>query len=127
VNGNKFLLDTNILLYLSGRKIDIDSLPEGRFLISFITELEILSYPSISAAEEKSLKEILLEMPIIDIDKDIKEQTIAFRKKYNLKLPDAIIAATAFVFGAVLITNDKAFGLVREIQVKSINLKDSVR
>ena len=37
----------------------------------------------------------------------IKEKTIALRKKYNLKTPDAIIAATAMCSGYVLVTDDK--------------------
>lgn len=120
MNGDKFLIDTNILLYLLGNSIDTANLPEGEFYISFITELEILSYPSILPDEEKKLKKLLSETPIIDIDKEIKEQTIKFRRKYNLKLPDSIIAATAFVLKAGLITNDKRFLSIKEIRVKSI-------
>ena len=31
MSGNRFLLDTNILLYLIGKKIPVDALPEGEF------------------------------------------------------------------------------------------------
>ncbi len=48
MNGDKYLLDTNILLYLMGKKITAKNLPEGDFYISFITELETLSYLSLS-------------------------------------------------------------------------------
>lgn len=123
MNGDRFLIDTNILLYLTGKKIDAADLPEGEFYISFITELEVLSYPSILPQEEKHLKQLLSEMPIIDIDKEIKERTIEFRREYNFKLPDAIIVATAFILGATLITNDKGFSSVKEIQTKSIALQ----
>lgn len=40
----------------------------------------------------------------------------------NLKLPDAIIAATVFTSGTILITNDKVFSQVKEIKIKSINI-----
>ena len=122
MNGDKFLIDTNILLYLTGKKIDIRDLPKGKFYISFVTELEILSYPSLLPEEEKKLKRLLSEIPIIDANKEIKERTIEFRRKYNLKLPDAIIAATAFILGATLITNDRGFSIIKEIQIKSIDL-----
>jgi len=122
VNGNKFLIDTNILLYLTGKKIDVRDLPKGEFCISFVTELEILSYPSLLPEEEKKLKKLLSEIPIIDINKEIKERTIEFRRKYNLKLPDAIIAATAFILGTTLITNDKGFSIIKEIQIRSVDL-----
>lgn len=120
MSGNNFLLDTNILLYLIGGKISVDALPEGEFLVSFITELEVLSYPSITPQEENQLKRFLRDIPIIDITAEIKEQTIALRKKHNLRLPDAIIAATAVRIGATLITNDKGFASVQELQVKSL-------
>ncbi len=122
MNGNKFLLDTNILLYLIGRKIKMENLPEGEFYISFVTELEVLSYPSISPVEEKNLKKLLSEIPIIDINKEIKEKTIEFRKRYNLKLPDAIIGATTLTLGATLITNDKSFLSISDIQIKSMSI-----
>lgn len=122
MNGNRFLIDTNILLYLTGGKIDSSALPEGEFYISFITELEVLSYSSITTAEENQLKQFLREIPVIDITKDIKNQTIAFRKKYHLKLPDAIISATAFQIGATLITNDKSLLSLKEVKVQTINV-----
>jgi len=122
VSGNRFLLDTNILLYLIGKKIPVDALPEGEFFVSFITELEVLSYSSITPQEEHQLKRFLHDIPVIDITAEIKGRTIELRKKYNLRLPDAIIAATAFQLGATLVTNDKGFSLVQEIQSSSIPL-----
>jgi hypothetical protein len=120
VSGNRFLLDTNILLYLIGKKIPVDALPEGEFSVSFVTELEVLSYPSITPQEEQQLKRFLHDIPVIDITAEIKERTIDLRKKYNLRLPDAIIAATALQLDATLVTNDKGFSLVHEIQLRSI-------
>ncbi len=76
MNGNRFLLDTNILLYVTGKRIDITTLPEGEYFTSFITELEILSYPSLTTQEEKKLKHLLREIPIVDITSEIKEQAI---------------------------------------------------
>ena len=122
MNGDRFLLDTNILLYISGGKVSIDNLPEGQFYISFVTELEVLSYPSITPDEEKYFRGLFSEFSIIDITKEIKQHTIEFRKKYNFKLPDAIIAATVFTSGTILITNDKVFSQVKEIKIKSINI-----
>ena len=120
MSGNRFLLDTNILLYLIGKKISIDALPEGEFFVSFVTELEVLSYPSITPQEENQLKRFLHDIPVIDITDEIKERTIALRKKYNLRLPDAIIAATALQVDATLVTNDKGFAVVHEVKLKSI-------
>ena len=125
MNGNKFLLDTNIILYLIANMIDINDLPEGEFLISFITELGLLSYSAISKSDEEKIKKFLKEIPIINIDQNIKNKTIEFRKKYKLKLPDAIIAATTFESNGILITNDETIKIVKEIYVKSVSLKNN--
>ena len=125
MNGNKILLDTNIILYLIANRIDINDLPEGEFLISFVTELELLSYSAISKTDEDKIKKILKEIPIINIDQNIKNKAIEFRKKYRLKLPDAIIAATTFELNAILITNDETIRIVKEVDVKSVDLKNN--
>ena len=123
MNGNRFLLDTNILLYITGKRLDISALPAGEFYSSFVTELEILSYPSLTAQEEKQLRLLLADIPVIDVTAEIKDRTIHLRKKYRLKLPDAIIASTALSLGAALITNDKAFEAITEIRTMAIELK----
>ena len=123
MNGNRFLLDTNILLYLTGNRIDITALPEGEYFLSFVTELEILSYPSLTAQEESQLRKLLAGIPVIDVTDEIKDHSVALRKKYRLKLPDAIIAATALSLEAILITNDRAFEAIKEIGTRSVKLK----
>ena len=55
---------------------------------------------------------------VIELEPSIKLKTAEIRQQYKIKLPDAIIAATALVYGLVLITrNTKDFGLVPELQV----------
>jgi predicted nucleic acid-binding protein len=123
VNGNKFLLDTNILLYIAGKRIDTTALPQGEFFISFVTELEILSYPSLMPQEEIRLRKLLAGMPVVDATREIKDSAIALRKQYRLKLPDALIAATAQTLKATLITNDKGFNAIKEITTLAIKAR----
>lgn len=50
---------------------------------------------------------------VLDLNRAIVDQTIAVRKRYRLKLPDAFIAATAIVNNLTLIAdNDRDFGKV---------------
>lgn len=49
------------------------------------------------------------------MNNNIKEKYVDIRKKYKLKLPDAIIAATAIVSNIPLISADKQFQTVREL------------
>ena len=115
MSGN-FLLDTNVVLYILGSKIKSSELPEGDFYISFITELELLSYPELSLEEELKIKEFLGEMAVIDIDEDIKEACINLRKKYRIKLPDAIILATALTNNLTFLTKDKEIKKIKEVK-----------
>ena len=41
---------------------------------------------------------------ILYIDEIIADKTIELRKKYKIKLPDAIIAATAIVYNLILVS-----------------------
>jgi predicted nucleic acid-binding protein len=45
---------------------------------------------------------------------------IRLRKKYSIKLPDAIIAASAIYSNSVIITNDKHFNKVEELTVRTL-------
>jgi predicted nucleic acid-binding protein len=57
MNGNRFLLDTNIILYiLSGDKIIANYLRNKILYTSIICEIELLSYKSISLNEEKGIQ-----------------------------------------------------------------------
>lgn len=118
MNGNKLFVDTNILLYfLKGDPEVVEMIFEKNIVISFITELELLSFPKISVDSENTIKELLNNCTIVDINPDIKEVTIEFRKKSKLKLPDSIIAASAFCSKLPLLTADAQFKTVEELNL----------
>ena len=107
MSGNRLFVDTNILIYfLKGDQEVIEMLSDKNPVISFITELEVLSFPGDSSDNEEIINGLLKNCSIIDINSEIKKRTITFRKKSNLKLPDAIIAATAQFTGLPLLTGE---------------------
>ena len=110
MSGNSYVLDTNIIsFFLKG---DSNLLPYFNYTnihISFITELELKSIPGLSGKDIEKLESFLNTCVITDINAVIKSTTVIFKKNYKLKLPDAIIAATAFYLGYELITADKVF------------------
>ena len=77
--------------------------------VSIITRLELLKYPSITPDEENTINEFLHLVPIIPINAAIENETIILSRSTKLKLPDAIIGATAIVYDAELVTNDPHF------------------
>jgi hypothetical protein len=118
MNGNNILVDTNIILYLlSGDKTLIPILNNKNLFVSFITQLELLSYSELNNKQIAAIKKFLLECTIIDINPDIKNFTINLRKKFSLKLPDAIIAATAMYLNLPLISADSQFSKVTDVDL----------
>jgi predicted nucleic acid-binding protein len=117
------ILDSNIIIYLSKGIIDIADLmrsEEVKIWISIISYMEVLSFNFLSSEEEKFVRDLLQEFFIIEINREIVEKTIQIRRKYKIRLPDAIICASASVTNAILITADTQLGKVREANVKVI-------
>lgn len=118
MNGNNLFVDTNILLYyLKGNEDVVELISEKSLSISFITELEILSFPKLTSESESQIRNLLKSCSLIELNTKIKEITIELRKKYKMKLPDAIIAASAYYNNVPLITADKDFQKLEELNI----------
>lgn len=115
MNGtDNVLLDTNVILGFLNGNAKINSFFEKQLMkshlhVSQVTRMELLGYPNISPDEEKFLKSLLSQVKILPIDDTVCDQAIDLRKEKKLKLPDALIAATAISFNLVLITCDADF------------------
>jgi predicted nucleic acid-binding protein len=118
MSGNNILLDTNaIIAILDGHPVATSIINHNALHISFITELESLSYQKLSTQERSTIRSFLDECILLDINMEIKKVTIDFRINYHLKLPDAIIAATAYYYELPLVSADKTFSKINEIEV----------
>ncbi len=121
----KVVLDSNIIIYLSKGIIDVDGLSideEDELYVSLITYMEVLSFNFGSLSEEKFIRKLLNEFGVIEISKEIAEKAITLRKKYRLKLPNAIICASAAVCNAILVTADVELKKVEEVDIRIISL-----
>jgi len=65
-------------------------------VISAITEIELLCWKAASESDLEVLNSFIKDAVVIELEQPIKYKTAEIRKKHNIKLPDAIIAATAF-------------------------------
>ena len=122
MSGANIVLDTNAVLYLLGGKLDPTILPKGEFFISFITELELLSYPNLSKSEEYKIKDFIESVDVIGLNSEIKGETIRLRKNYKIKLPDAIICGTALFLNASILTFDNSFKKIKEVTLVKAEL-----
>jgi predicted nucleic acid-binding protein len=118
MSGNKYLLDTNAVLYiLSGDATLADFLFEKELYLSIISEMELLSYKDLTDKDKQEIIAFLEGFIIINIDENIKLNTIEVKKSSSMKLPDSIIAATAISLRLPLITSDKHFKNVKHLNL----------
>ncbi|GAA0879829.1 hypothetical protein GCM10009119_27980 [Algoriphagus jejuensis] len=66
---------------------------------------------------QQQIKNLLAECTILDLTQDVKELTIEFRRKFKIKLPDSIIAASAYFTKIPLLTSDKEFRKIEELNL----------
>lgn len=118
MSGNRILVDTNIILYLlQGDPTLVDILEGKQVYISFITELELYSFKALKPEDKTKIDAIVEAFSIIDITAGIKAKTIKIRKEYNVKLPDSIIAGTATYFNMPVISADRGFEKINELDL----------
>lgn len=118
----RYLLDTNAIIYLVNDRL-ASPLPEGKYSISVITEIELLSFVGLSDEEERRIRDLLSALERVQLSDAVRDQTIRLRRKNRLKLPDAIIAASALTQQAILLTNDQSFVAIDGLDCKTLQLK----
>ena len=104
------VLDTNIVIdALNGvEEADAEYNRHERVLISRVTWMEVLIGAEGDDAEVRDFLESHFE--IVPLDLAVAEKAIELRRAHRIRLPDAIIWATAQVNNAVLVTrNTKDF------------------
>jgi predicted nucleic acid-binding protein len=106
--GTGYLLDTNVIIDFSVERLPVESsvrlsrIIDSSPYISIINKIELLSFSAVP-------DQIILftqSAQIISLTDEIVATTINIRKKYKLKLPDAIIAASAIVYDLTLVTHN---------------------
>ena len=116
------VLDTNVILYFLAGRLS-EPLPPAEYYISVITEMELLSYPLLKSEEETEIHEFLTDVVVVDLNQEIKQSAVALRRKYRLKLPDAVVVATAQYLKAELFTNDLKILAIPLLSVNALPLR----
>lgn len=118
------VLDTNVLIY-HVKGLLAQSLTGSEYVVSIVTEIEVLSHPKLGSKAEAAFR-TLLAGRVVPIDDEIKERAIQLRRKANLRVPDAIIAATAAVTDLELLTHDSSLLKVSGLRASAPPLKEGV-
>lgn len=90
--------------------------------ISVITQIEFLAFNKLSEQDAKLFEKFISRIDVYDIlsfDSNMIHKIIEIRKTNKVRLPDAIIAATALLNNATLITADKSFKKINGLEIVS--------
>jgi predicted nucleic acid-binding protein len=122
MSGIDFVADTNILLYTLEGHSGIESLLHYSFAVSVISEIELLGKHEITSEETRIITELLSDCSLIELNNPIKNRAIQLRQKQKIKLPDALIAATAIELQIPLVTADKRLERIEGLNCLIIEL-----
>lgn len=118
MNGIKVLADTNIFINLSEGKGDVEPhLVNKDVFISIVTEIELLGWHKISENEKIFFKALIEDCSLVELIPQIKDLTIRIKQQHRIKLPDAIVAATAIFLDIPLLTFDAGFAKITELDL----------
>lgn len=108
-----YLWDTNIAIYYLQQQLPpyagrvLDEIAENtRICFSVITEIELFSWKTATPFDFDLINLFVDISLLFQLEKDIRKKAIELRRRHNLELPDAIVAATAVIHGLTLITNN---------------------
>src|SRR3990170_1755776 len=79
----RYCLDTNTAIYFLAGRLS-EPLPEGEWLISVITELELRSYSFATPGDERSVVEFIGQILVVDLTREM-----AFTGLEDLIIPES--------------------------------------
>lgn len=112
MSGVEYLLDTNVILGMLKSTPEILAMVGSAGLMaqqcafSAVTRMELLGYPGITADEDALIRQRLAQLTYLAISSAVEDKAIELRRSRRVKLPDALIAATALCHGLELLTMD---------------------
>jgi len=122
-----YLIDTNILIdHLRGDAhateflLDIET-GRTKACLSVLTEYELLSVSRLKPNETREIERLLALMPRLAITSRVARTAAEFRRRYRTDIADALIAATARIRNATLLTrNLKDFRPIKGLRLQSL-------
>ena len=112
MSGVECLLDTNFILGMLKNSPEVsvilerESLKANQCAYSAVTRMELLGFPGITPSEDALIRSRLEHLTYLPIQLAVEDRAIQIRCSRRIKLPDALIAATALHHGLRLLTLD---------------------
>lgn len=120
---HRFLLDTNaVVSLLSGNRELAVQLEAAEYVgISVISFLEFLAFDGLTEGDRACFTDFCERIDVVALtheDSGLMKLALDLRSNHRLKLPDAIIGATALSRNATLVTNDSHFSGISLLPVQ---------
>ena len=96
------------------------AISQGSAAISVVTRAEVLAWPAHTLQSLQAATAGLAVFEQLDVDAGVADEAARIRREYNVKLPDALIAATAALRNLAVVTaNFRDFERIAGLQVIS--------
>jgi predicted nucleic acid-binding protein len=117
-NKQIIICDTNILVYFfEGNKEAGKLLNLNRVSISSIGFIEILSNKNLPSSQRDMIYDYLFSLVVVETNPIINKIAVELRLLYGLDTADAIIAPRAKPQNNILVTANKIFYKIKEIEI----------
>ncbi len=110
--GTEYLIDSNVVIEFLGGMLAPSSsnwlqeiIEKNNHCLSVINQIELLGFNA-PASEMQTLHEFVASSLVLPLSDSVVRKTIELRRMHKIKLPDAVIAATALVYNSILITRN---------------------
>ena len=120
--GQRFLIDSNVVIdYLNGTLPSsgmnfMNRVVDDLTLLSVVTKIEVLGFPT----SNQLLVDFVDAAMILNLNSNVVNKTISIKKIHQIKLGDAIIAATAIVNSLTLVTRNVA-DFIKIVNLRVLN------
>jgi hypothetical protein len=121
--SSRVVLDTNaVISLLAGNRALAEQLEATEYVgISIITYLEFLAFEGLSDIDRGCFANFCDRIEVVALsidDEELITEALALRASHGMKLPDAVIGATAISRNALLVTNDSHFAAIPHLAIQ---------
>ena len=106
----RFMLDSNVVIDMLNDDLVFSSFladfPNCEVFINPVVAIEVLAKAGMGKDEEAAARALLDSFVWTEIDKAVCEIAVQIRRAKELRLPDALIAASAIALNATVLSND---------------------
>ncbi len=107
------IIDSNSIIEFVGKRLPALATSQisawieaGVIATSIINKIEVMSYNALTPETEIDFEAFFDSITVLSLSDDIAIETYLLRRQVKMKLPDAVIAATALYYDLTLVTRN---------------------